>query len=203
MKEEPPNVFTDESRSRASAEEPDDVLVARCRGGDLSAFELLFRRHHPRVFRTAVAILRDRERALDAVQETFVRAHRSLDRYSAGGSFAGWLLRITANLAVDGIRRRRRENDVEVRADAEVDAVAAAHSPDEHAEATELRRALDRALGKLSPMQRVVVVMKEVEGLSCEEIARALRCSVGTVMSRLHYGRAKMQRFLRDWRTAR
>lgn len=183
----------------------DEGLVVRCRAGDGAAFELLFRRHHAKVFGLALHILRDRESALDAAQETFIRAYRSLDRYSGEGSFAGWLNRITANLAVDGIRRRRRDEQAAPPVDdthlAEVP--AAEGRPDEMAEAAQLRRALEVAMQKLSRMQRVVLVLKEIEGLSCEEIAATLRCSVGTVMSRLHYARRNMQRRLRRLRGAR
>lgn len=167
----------------------------------MGAFELLFQRYHPQVFRLAVRILKDREHALDAVQETFVRAYRSLDRYTGEGSFGGWLRRITANLAVDAIRRRRRRERVEFRPEAaeffEVPAPDA--RPDQAAEAARLRHELEAALGRLSRVQRVVLVLREVEGLSCEEIAETLRCSVGTVMSRLHYARRKMQRRLSRW----
>lgn len=182
--------------------ESDEALVARCLRGDAGAFELLFERHHPRVFRLAAQILRDRESALDAVQETFVRAYRSLDRYTGEGGFGGWLARITANLAVDGIRRRRRRERVE----SEIEAAELAEfpgsvaSPDHAAERMQVRRALERAMDRLSSMQRVVLVLKEIEGLTCAEIAATLRCSVGTVMSRLHYARRKMQRSLRRWK---
>lgn len=190
-----------ESRD-ASTGETDASLVERSRRGDPDAFEELFRRHHSRVLRVATRILRDRESALDAVQETFVRAYRSFDRYTGEGSFGGWVVRITANLAIDGVRRRRRVALVETTPEAwdtVVDASANDDGPDHHAEGRELRRALERALERLAPMQRVVLVLKEIEGLSCEEIAKTLRCSVGTVMSRLHYGRAKLQRSLRRW----
>jgi RNA polymerase sigma-70 factor (ECF subfamily) len=176
----------------------DEVLVARCRTGDRGAFEALFERHQARVFRLAVHILRDREAARDAVQETFIRAHRGLERYSGEGSFGGWLSRIAANLAVDGLRRRQRDEMIAIGDDGRLvaDVAAAAPGPHEAAEAAHLRGALERGLARLSPMQRIVLVMKEIEGLSCEEIAAALRCSVGTVMSRLHYARVKMQRHL-------
>lgn len=185
--------------------ESDQALVARCRAGDVGAFELLFQRYHPRVFRLAVHILRDRESALDAVQETFIRAYRSLDRYRGTGSFGGWLTRITANLAVDGLRRWRRGERVESRAEGAqfVEVPASDARPDQAAEAAQLRRALEAAVDKLSPMHRVVIVLKEIEGLSCEEIAETLRCSVGTVMSRLHYARLKLQQRLRQWRNVR
>ena len=190
---------------RSGADASDEALVAYCRGGDVRAFERLFHRHHPQVFRLAVHILRDREQALDAVQETFIRAYRSLDRYTGEGSFGGWLARITANLAVDGIRRRRRGERMEPWAEsAQLSEIPDPDvRPDRAAEADQLRRALEAALEKLSAVQRVVLVLKEIEGLSCEEIAATLRCSVGTVMSRLHYARRKWQRRLRPWGEAR
>jgi RNA polymerase sigma-70 factor, ECF subfamily len=189
----------------AAPPDPDELLVTRCRAGDRDAFEALFERHHARVFRLTLHILRDREAALDAVQETFIRAHRGLERYSGQGSFGGWLTRIAANLAVDGLRRRQRDEVVAIGDDGRLvaDVVAVEPGPQEAAEAAHLRGALERGLARLSAMQRIVLVMKEIEGQSCEEIATALRCSVGTVMSRLHYARAKMQRHLARWEARR
>ena len=179
----------------------DNALVARCRAGDTGAFEQLFERHHAKIFGLAVRILRDRESALDAVQETLIRAYRSLDRYTGEGSFGGWLTRITANLAVDGVRSRHRVERVESEVESAqlTEIPSSAGRPDQAAEAEELRRALDKAMDRLPTTQRVVLVLKEIEGLSCEEIAGALRCSVGTVMSRLHHARRKLQRRLRPW----
>jgi RNA polymerase sigma-70 factor (ECF subfamily) len=183
----------------------DEALVARCRAGDRDAFEALFERHHARVFRLTLHILRNRESALDAVQETFIRAHRGLERYTGEGSFGGWLTRIAANLAVDGLRRRQRDDLIATGDDGRLaaDVAAAEPGPHEAAEAAGLRGALERGLARLAPMQRIVLVMKEIEGLSCEEIAAALGCSVGTVMSRLHYARGKMQRHLTRWEVPR
>lgn len=184
----------------AARADSDEALVAQCLAGDSQAFELLFVRHHARVFRVSVRILKDRQSALDAVQETFIRAPARLGQYTGQGTFGGWLARITANLAVDGLRRRRRhERHETLSAAAEAATVPwEGPRPDQATEASRLRRALESAMARLPPMQRIVLVMKEIEGLSCEEIATALRCSVGTMMSRLHYARRKLQ-----WRLAR
>jgi RNA polymerase sigma-70 factor (ECF subfamily) len=202
MTSPPTNVFSNRSVERPDAVPSDEALVARCRSGDGQAFELLFTRYHQRVFRLAFQILRDRESALDAVQETFIRAYRFLDQYTGGGSFDRWLARITANLALDGIRSRRRKERVEPLGDAAElpEWPAPGPGPDEAAETLQLRHALERALEGLSPMHRVVLVLKEIEGLSCEEIAEALGCAVGTVMSRLHHARLKVKQRLDHWR---
>lgn len=186
-------------------EDSDESLVARCRQGDLEAFETLFRRHHQAVYRAAYGVLRHREDALDAVQEAFTRAFRSLDRYGGRGSFAGWLRRIAVNLAVDGIRRRPRgvvgsPPAGEAGADPAPRVPAPGPGPGQAAETRELGHALNEALARLPAIHRAVIVLKEIEGMSCDAVAATLRCSVGTVMSRLHYARKKLQRTLQPYR---
>ncbi len=186
-------------------EETDEELVGRCRGGDLMAFQELFRRHHQGVYRTAYQVLRHREDALDAVQEVFVRAFRRLDRFDGRGTFGGWLRRIAVNLAVDSVRRRPRLGaDPLAAGEEETDPAsllpAPGPGPDRAAETRELAAALGEALAKLPPIHRAVIVLKEIEGMSCGAIAAALQCSVGTVMSRLHHARRKLQRYLTEHR---
>ena len=185
--------------------ESDESLVARCRGGDLEAFEALFRRYHQEVYRAVYRVLRHREDALDATQEAFARAFRHLDRYDGRGSFAGWLRRIAVNLAVDGIRRRPRlvveaHPAGEGKADQDPMVPALGPGPGQAAETRELGHALNEALARLPAIHRAVIVLKEIEGMSCDAIAATLRCSVGTVMSRLHYARKKLQRHLQQYR---
>ncbi len=185
--------------------ESDETLVARCRSGDLEAFEALFLRYHQEVYRAAYRVLRNREDALDAVQEAFTRAFRSLDRYDGRGSFAGWLRRIAINLAVDGIRRRPRIGGearpaVEGEGGPAPPVLASGPGPGQAAETRELGHALNEALARLPAIHRAVIVLKEIEGMSCDAIAATLRCSVGTVMSRLHYARKKLRRHLERYR---
>jgi RNA polymerase sigma-70 factor, ECF subfamily len=179
--------------------------VARCRTGDLQAFEALFRRYHQEVYRVAYRVLRHRDDALDTAQEAFVRAFRRLDRYDGRGSFAGWVRRIAVNLAVDGIRRRPRveAGALAVREGDPPGSLlvpAPGPGPDGVAESRELALALQEALANLPPIHRAAIVLKEIEGMSCQAIADTLDCSVGTVMSRLHYARRKLQRHLRRYR---
>ncbi len=183
------------------SEESDQQLVARCRNGDLNAFEALFRRYHQGIYRVAYQVLRNREDTLDAVQETFIRAFHRLDRYDGRGSFAGWLRRIAVNLAVDGIRRRPRVKAVSFAGGGDEPDPAAllpapSPGPDRAAETRELGAALGAALAKLPAIHRAVIVLKEIEGMSCDAIAATLQCSVGTVMSRLHHARRKLRRHL-------
>ncbi len=183
--------------------ESDESLVARCRGGDMEAFEALFRRHHQEVYRAAYRVLRHREDALDAAQEAFTRAFRSLNRFDGRGSFAGWLRRITVNLAVDGIRRRPRiaggrHPAWEGESGPAPMLPAPGPGPGQAAETRELGQALNEALAGLPAIHRAVIVLKEIEGMSCDAIAATLQCSVGTVTSRLHYAPKKLRAHL-EW----
>jgi RNA polymerase sigma-70 factor (ECF subfamily) len=177
----------------------DRSLVDRAAHGDRDAFGMLVRRHQDRAFNLAYQVLRNREDALDVAQEAFVKAFASLPGFKAEASFTTWLHRIVVNLAIDGLRRRRRSEGAEYddrRAVAE-DAVAERAAPGDPAaelEMKQVRGLLARGIAALPPAQRAVLVLREIEGMSYHEIAAAVGCSLGTVMSRLFYGRRKLQR---------
>lgn len=181
----------------------DRRLVERSARGDREAFGLLVRRHQERAFNLAYQVLRNREDALDTAQEAFVKAFASLPGFKGEASFTTWLHRIVVNLAIDALRRRRRgqggEYDDRRAAPEEPGAeVEAPGDPETELEQKQVRALLARGIGQLPPAQRAVLVLREIEGLSYEEIARAVGCSLGTVMSRLFYGRRKLQRIFKD-----
>ena len=177
----------------------DRSLVERAARGDRDAFGELVRRHQDRAFNLAYQVLRNREDALDVAQEAFVKAFASLPGFKAEASFTTWLHRIVVNLAIDGLRRRRRSEGTEYddrRAVAEDAAVEheAPGGPAAELEMKQVRSLLARGIASLPPAQRAVIVLREIEGMSYEAIAQAVGCSLGTVMSRLFYGRRKLQR---------
>ena len=182
--------------------EDDRNLVDRAKHGDREAFATLVRRHQARAFNVAYQMVRNREDALDISQEAFARAYTSLPTFKGEASFATWLHRIVINLAIDSLRRRR------VTGTASYDdtrAVSEAHeaelsTPDDPATALEskqVRALLARGIAELPPAQRAVLVLREVEGMTYEEISRAIGCSLGTVMSRLFYARRRLQQVLK------
>jgi RNA polymerase sigma-70 factor (ECF subfamily) len=185
------------------AEEPDQDpnLVEQARDGDRQAFELLVRRHQDRAFNLAYQIARNREDALDIAQEAFAKAYFSLPGFKGEASFGTWLHRIVVNLAIDHLRRRRSGESVyeDTRAipegmRAEPHAIG---DPATTLEIKQLRDLLMRGIARLPPAQRAVLVLREVEGMRYDEIARAVGCSIGTVMSRLFYARRRLQRWLK------
>ncbi|MDG3007408.1 RNA polymerase sigma factor [Paludisphaera mucosa] len=175
---------------------PDEVLVQRARGRDLAAREELFLRHRDDAYRTAYRLLGDEADALDAVQESLLKAFSRLDEFDGRGGFRFWLLRIVVNTALDQGRRRKRRKFVTLEGD------PTSPSPDDDParglQRQDLRRTLDEALGRLSPTLRATFVMFAEAGLSYKEIAEAQDVPIGTVMSRINAARRKLQEML-DW----
>jgi RNA polymerase sigma-70 factor, ECF subfamily len=190
----------------------DRELVDAARGGDRDAFRTLFDRYHRRAYALAYGVVHNPDDALDIVQDAFIKAHRYLDRFEGSSSFYTWLYRIVMNLAIDHIRKHRRLRPVEL-----TDGVVGDGHGDEAAVGgdallprilggnpgralldKEIRDRIDQALAELSENHRAVLVMRELEGLSYEEMAQVMGCSKGTIMSRLFHARKNMQKRLID-----
>jgi RNA polymerase sigma-70 factor (ECF subfamily) len=181
-------------------------LVQRSRSGDREAFRELVERYQRKIAALAIGMLRNREDALDVVQETFTKAYQSLDRFKGDSAFYTWLYRIAHNLCVDHQRRSGKQAHISLDAD---DAAPAApilsdgpapDQPFERARDAEIARRVREAIGGLTPDHRAVILLRELEGLSYEEISEVLDCPKGTVMSRLHYARRQLQIRLRGLR---
>lgn len=195
-------------RSNEAADDIDDlVLVDRARTGDEQAFRALFERYHRRAYSLAFGVVRHRDDALDVVQEAFIKAHRHIGKFEGTSSFYTWLYRIVMNLSIDHIRRTKRTRNVEFDeavAQGESDSVGEesllpkvlGENPGRSLVRKEMREQIGSALAELSDNHRAVLVMRELEGLSYEEMAQAMGCSKGTIMSRLFHARRNMQKRL-------
>ncbi len=185
---------------------PDDrTLVERCQAGQLEAFEVLVGRYRQRVYSLAYSMVRNEQDATDLSQETFVKAWQAIRGFKKNASFYTWLYRITTNLCIDFVRKRDRrpnvalEDGVEPEAHANVEVAPSNRpSPTEEVRRKELREQIDAALAELSPEHRAVIQLREFEGLEYAEIAKAVGCQIGTVMSRLHYARKHLQKLLKE-----
>lgn len=172
----------------------DTALVAKAKVGGFVAFEELVRRYRNDVFALAHHFVRNREEAWDISQEVFIKAHKGLRRFRGDASFKTWLLRITANQCKDFIKKRRlKTTALESTRWGEA---ATNVGPGRKAQAHEIGEAILAALESLPVKQRTAFVLREFEGLSYKEIAHAMRCTPGTVMSRLHHARKKLQTHL-------
>ena len=172
----------------------DAQLVARLRGGELSAFRPLYDRHAPELVMLLRRLLRPDE-VPDASQEAIVRLHRGLlEGYDPGRPLRPYALRVARNVAIEFVRRREKHGHVKSLG---IEPVAAAAAPQAFAEAGERGALIQRALGTLSPEHRAAVVLRYAHGLTQLEIAEALACSERTVRNRLRAAATLLERELR------
>lgn len=199
------NRASNRAERRKEAEE-DRVLVEKAQQGDMQAFRKLVERHQRRAFAIAIGLVRDENDAREIVQEAFLRVYRSLDRFQGGSSFFTWLYRIVTNLAIDLIRKpARRETELfenpsvadEAQTFGFVSRIDGAN-PIDAVKRREIRERIQAALDQLPPYHRSVIIMREVEGMSYQEMAEAMDVSKGTIMSRLFHARQKLQKALAD-----
>jgi RNA polymerase sigma-70 factor (ECF subfamily) len=149
-------------------------------------------------------MLYDREDALEVAQEAFAKVFTSIAQFKEESSFYTWLYRIVVNLAIDRQRQKSRQPLLERGEGGEgendlieaVPADSAVTDPYEYVKDKELRERIQAAIAELTPSHKAVILLREVEGLSYEEISDVLQCSRGTVMSRLHYARKRLQSLL-------
>lgn len=176
-------------------------LVSAARAGDADAFEALVRASEKRVYNLALRLTGSPEDALDLSQEAFLNAWRGLSRFHGECAFSTWMYRLTSNVCLDFLRaRQRRLAAIGAPASLERDGPPVPSSPglgpEERLERKERAAALRRALDKLPERQRQVVVLRELAGLSYQEISQALDLDMGTVKSRLTRGRLALKRIL-------
>jgi RNA polymerase sigma-70 factor (ECF subfamily) len=205
-----PRIAPSEEHANAPPTPTDDLaLVRRAQAGDRAAFKVLFERYHRRVYAVALSVLRSPQDAHDVVQEAFVKVHRHLPDFQGNSSFYTWLYRISMNLAIDQLRRRKSARHVDYD-----DAIGRAEQGDDPSHLTpvldgadpgkthtrkELAQKLQDALATLPEYHQQVILLREVEGLSYEEIAKIMKVPKGTIMSRLFHARRKMQSALAEY----
>lgn len=180
----------------------DKVLVERAARGDEIAFSELVNRHYKRALRVAFGLLKDRHDAEDVVQDAFARVHKRLKDFEGQSAFYTWLYRIVVNLSIDYMRKRKRERRVDVEDEGVREALRGSEElwprfqdtdPSESAERVQLRQKLQVAFQDLPEIHQAVLMLRELEGFSYEEIATTLNIKKGTVMSRLFHARKSMQ----------
>ena len=168
--------------------DPDQGLVAQASAGDKAAFGKLVEKHYEMVYAVTYGVVGNREEALDVTQDVFIKVFRQIGDFRGQSKFKTWLYRISINSAIDACRRRRPEGPIEEGALFE----SKIPGPREEASREETRKLVEKALESLNPEHRAVLVLREWQELSYEEIAEALQIEMGTVMSRLFYARKRL-----------
>jgi RNA polymerase sigma-70 factor (ECF subfamily) len=203
-----PRSASNKAQDRAKEAEEDRALIAQAQAGDMGAFRQLVERHQRRAFSVALALVRNEDDAREIVQDAFLRAYKSLPNFQGSSSFFTWLYRIITNLSIDLKRKPGRQTvdldegrlAAEDNADTDFPTLGQSHrgDPADVVRRGEIGARLQAALDDLPSYHRAVIVLREVEGLSYEEMARAIGVSKGTIMSRLFHARQKLQRALAD-----
>jgi RNA polymerase sigma-70 factor, ECF subfamily len=190
----------------AEADVSEKELVRKCQKGNSEAFDELVTRYRTRIFGMIYNMVHSEQDAWDLAQDSFVKAWKSIKRFRGKSSFYTWMYRIVMNVTIDWLRKKQVTGAGPEFDDAiqfkQIDPASktvpkADPLPYQQMEQAEIRRQIDQAIEQLSPEHRAVILMKEIENMQYHEIAEALGCSIGTVMSRLFYARKKLQNLLK------
>ena len=175
-------------------------LISRCQQGDQEALKEIFDKYQKKVYRIAYGVVRHREEALDIVQEVFVKLFRSIKNFKGRSHFYTYLYRMVMNTAIDHTRKMGKQFISSLDEEGSFEpSDEVEKGPERILLHKELEEKVKVAMKKLPAEQRAALIFREVEGLSYQEMADAMECSIGTVMSRLHYGRKRMQELLKDY----
>lgn len=171
----------------------DSPAIARARRGDLSAFEELIRMHERHVFTLAYRLMGNVPDAQDAAQEVYLRLYRQIGSFDEGREFRPWLTRITANVCMDLLRKRRTLVPIE-----SIRPPAAADQTDEAFDVEQRRLLVNKALETLPAKQRAAIVLRDVEGLSTAQVAEALGTTETTIRSQISTGRLRLRQVVQQ-----
>ncbi|HGY90910.1 MAG TPA: sigma-70 family RNA polymerase sigma factor [Planctomycetes bacterium] len=183
-----------ERSTQAVKEAADDQsLVARAEAGDQEAFAALVHRYADRIYTLVAGMIHDRTAVEDVVQDIFFKVYRKLSAFQGRSSFYTWLYRVSLNTATDHLKKKRRDRHRHVEDPTVLDRPDFTGGPDETMDREELRQKTSEAIASLPTKYRDILLLREYQELSYEEIADVLQCSKGTVESRLFRARARLR----------
>ena len=178
-------------------------LIKRAQNGDVAAFETLIEEYQKRIFAIAYRMIQHQEDAADLTQEVIIKLFKNLDKFKGDSKFSTWVYRIATNTCLDAIKANRRhmayslDKEIETEEGSIVGELPdKGPTPEEAAERKDIQRAVRVAIEKLGKEHKRVIVLRDLQGLSYEEIAEILQCSVGTVKSRISRARGNLKKLL-------
>lgn len=175
-------------------------MISRCQQGDQEALKEIFEKYNNKVYRIAYGVVREREEALDIVQEVFIKLFHTIKNFKGRSRLYTYLYRMTMNTAIDHARKIGKQfvSSLDEEGTPEPSDTLE-KGPERILLQKELEERVKRAMDRLPAEQRAAIIFRDVEGLSYQEMAEAMGSSIGTVMSRLHYGRKRLQELLKDY----
>ena len=176
-----------------SAEE-ERKFILQAREGDMHAFRFLVERYMKQAYNIAYGITNDHDDAQDIAQESFVRMYRSIKSFRGDAQFSTWMYRIVMNTSLNHLSKRKTKTEHEVRVTEQAMVTMGADTPSHHQ--PDVLSHIERALHELPTLQRAVVILRHLNGLSTKQVSGILRCSEGTVKTHLHRGLKKLRTML-------
>ena len=180
----------------------ENSLIERSKQGEYSAFRQLVEQYQSRIYAVCYGVVRNREDALDVMQEVFIKIYHSIKKFHGESGLYSWIYRIAVNASLDFLRKQKRkrkffetayqERDVQIKG-------ANTETPGDIVITLELKEVVHQAINKLPEKHKAIIILREIEGLSYQEIAKIMKCSEGTVMSRLFYARKKLTSLLKNY----
>ncbi|NLM44449.1 MAG: sigma-70 family RNA polymerase sigma factor [Clostridiales bacterium] len=185
-------------------EEQEKLLVYRSKKGDIDAFEELIYNYEKKAYNIAYRIMGNEEDAKDMAQEAFIKIYKSIGNFRGDSTFSTWLYRIVTNVCLDELRKRKKNNTVPLEMSIEsekgtaiVELSAEKETPEDIYEQVEKKQLIQSAISSLSEDYKTVIILRDVQGFSYEEIATMLNCSLGTIKSRINRARNLLKDKLR------
>lgn len=176
----------------------EELTIKRAQKGDSAALEALILAYEKKVYNVAYRYMGNEADAYDMAQEALIKVYRRVSDFKGDSSFSSWVYRVTVNTCLDGLRKRKKnvislENAVESGASI---ADEGSETPEDHALSVEKKEDIQKAINTLSPDHKSVIILRDINGLTYEEISNCLSISVGTVKSRINRGRQKLKEIL-------
>jgi len=193
---ENPSSFALQRRMKCPVSDKEKDLLLKARNGDVKAFETIIEDYQKKVFNIALRMIGNHDDASELAQEVFIRIFKSLKNFKGESSLSTWIYRITTNVCLDELRKRKNKNIVSLDEDVKQDdgeikrqVEDARPTPDVIAEKNEVLRVVKEAILSLPEDQRTVIILRDIQGFSYDEIAKIMNCPEGTVKSRINRSR--------------
>ncbi len=178
-------------------------LVQKCKNGDIRSFELLIESYQKKIFNIAFRMLGNQEDALDVTQEVFIKIYKSISSFKEESSLSTWIYRIATNVCLDELRKRKKTKMVSMDSpiqlnggEINVQMQDQGLHPDELIEQKELKTQIKKAINCLKDEHKIVIILRDINGYSYEEISKIMECSLGTVKSRINRARNSLKSIL-------
>lgn len=182
-------------------------LIHNAKNGDVEAFEIIIEKYQQQIFNIAFRMMGNYDDASDSAQNAIIKIFKNLKNFEGKSKLSTWIYRIVTNTCLDELRKKSRQNIISINQShddknlgKEIQIEDKGNSPQDHVEKNEMQKVILNALEKMSPDHKAVIVLRDIKGLSYEEIARIVECNEGTVKSRINRARKSLKKALEHHR---